>query len=65
MVGVLVPLVIQELPSIIAFVKELHRTAHPDDPPITDDEVIAALTAAIASSIAKDDQWLAQHPEGQ
>lgn len=50
------------LPSILALVKEAHSTANPDAPPLTDAEVFAALQSAIESSVAKDEQWKAQHP---
>lgn len=54
-------LAIQELPSIISLIKGIHATQNPDAPALTDEDVIAALNAAIASSVAKDDQWLAAH----
>jgi hypothetical protein len=59
----LVALVIQELPNIVTFVKSLAQKV-PSDSPVTDADVIAALQQAISSSLAKDDQWLASHPEG-
>ncbi len=59
----IVGLAIQELPGIIGLIKDLHAQQNPNDPPLTDDQVIAALSAAIASSITKDENWLAAHPE--
>jgi hypothetical protein len=56
----LVTIAIQQLPNIIDLIKSLRtdKTA-----PITDDDVIVALQQALTSSLAKDDQWLAQHPD--
>lgn len=54
---------ISQLPSIIAFVREERAKADPTAPTPTDDEVLAALAGAVASSIARDDLWLAAHPE--
>ena len=58
----LLALAIQELPNIISLIKSWHQSANPGAPEPTDDEVIAALHAAVQSSIAKDDLWIAQHP---
>ena len=59
----LVTLIIQELPSAITAIQGIFARQHPNDPVPTDDEVIAAYQQALASSLAKDDQWLAQHSE--
>ena len=59
----LVNVLIQELPAAIAWGKEVFRVNHPDQPEPTDAEVQAAFEAAFQSSIAKDDAWLAAHPE--
>jgi len=59
----LITTIIQQLPSIFDFIRQEHAQQHPGEPPLTDDDVKAALAAAVASSIAKDDQWLAAHPE--
>lgn len=61
--GALVPLVIQELPGILAAVKDLFGKTNPDAPVPTDDEILAAFEQAFQSSRAKDDAWLAAHPE--
>jgi hypothetical protein len=58
----LVLLAIQEAPTIIATLKSLFAKAHPGDPEPTNEEVIAAYQQALASSLAKDDDWLSQHP---
>ncbi len=58
----LVLLAIQEAPSIISTLKALFAKAHPGQPEPTDADVIAAYQQALASSLAKDDDWLSQHP---
>ena len=58
----LIALVIKELPDGIALIKSLFVKANPDAPVPTDAEVIAAYQSALASSLAKDADWLAQHP---
>lgn len=50
------------LPSIISMIKSQHQSNNPSDPPLTDEQVITALQSAVASSVAKDEQWLAAHP---
>lgn len=59
----LVLLLIQQSPEIIQFVRELFRKENPDVPPPTSDQVIQALHGWAASAIAKDDAWLAEHPD--
>ena len=58
----LVTLAIQELPTILDFLRGLHAQANPGAPDPTDEEMIAALHAAVQSSLAKDEAWLAAHP---
>jgi hypothetical protein len=58
----LLNLLIGQLPVVIGMIKGLHAAADPNAPPPTDAEVLAALQQAVASSIAKDDQWLSEHP---
>lgn len=58
----LVNVAIQELPAAIDWIRSAFTKAKPDAPVPTDAEVIAAFNAAVASSIAKDEQWLAAHP---
>lgn len=53
---------INNLPGIIALIKGDHASRNPDAPALTDEQVISALKSAIASSLAKDEQWLAAHP---
>jgi hypothetical protein len=60
----LLNLLIGQLPVVIGMIKGLHAQADPNAPPVTDAEVLAALQQAVASSIAKDDQWLQAHPQG-
>lgn len=59
----LVTVAIQALPNVLDLIRLIHGTAHPGTPEPTDAEVIAALNAAVASSIAKDEDWLAHHPD--
>ena len=59
----LVGLAIQELPDIIARLRELFHKDHLGDPSPTDAEVMAAYQSAYESSLARDAEWLRQHPE--
>ena len=59
----LIQLAIQETPAIVAALKGLFAKQNPNEPAPTDAEVIAAYQSAFASSLARDDQWLATHPE--
>jgi hypothetical protein len=59
----LIAVLIQNLPGIIAFAREQFADANPGAPVPTEDEVIAAYLAALATSLAKDENWLAAHPE--
>ena len=61
--GTLLQLAITEAPNVIALLKDAFKKSNPGDPEPTDAEVIAAYNSAFASSIAKDDAWLAAHPE--
>jgi hypothetical protein len=58
-----VNLAIQEVPAVIEAFKSLFGNKNPGVPGPTSEEVIAAFNAAFTSSLAKDDQWLAVHPE--
>lgn len=61
-VDTLVPIILQALPSLIAAVQAWHGAAHPDQATPSEASVIAALQAAAAASLAKDDAWLKAHP---
>lgn len=50
----IVQLIIQEAPGIIALIRAKHAAANPDAPIPTSEEVIAAMEATFASSLAKD-----------
>ena len=63
MTPALIAIAIQETPAVIAFLRDAFSKRHPDQPPPTDAEVIAAYEQAFQSSLAKDAAWLAAHPE--
>ena len=43
------------LPSIFGTIRAQHAAANPGDPPLTDEQVKAALRDAVAQSLAADD----------
>ena len=57
--GAIIPIIVQELPDIVALIKSLHAQANPGAPPLTDDQVHAGLLMAVSATIAKDDAYLA------
>lgn len=59
----IVNVAIQELPLVIELMRFLFKRAEPDAPVPTDAEIIKAYQAAMESSLAKDEAWLAAHPE--
>lgn len=54
---------IEALPDVLHAVKDIFKKSSPDAPPPSDMEVLQALDIAFVASLAKDDQWLAAHPE--
>ena len=44
------------LPSVLNLIKANHAAANPGEPPLTDEQVKAALRDAVAQSLAKDDE---------
>lgn len=54
--------IITVLPSVVSLIKSLLKKSNPELPPPTSEEILLSLSAACASSIAKDDEWLAAHP---
>ncbi len=54
---------IVNLPGIIALIKGEHAAKNPNAPLLTDEQVKAGLLSAVGSSLAKDEQWLAAHPQ--
>lgn len=59
----LVQVAITLIPSVIDWIREAFKNQHPDAPVPTSEDVIAAYESAFASSIAKDEAWLAAHPK--
>jgi hypothetical protein len=59
----LIAIAIQEAPAAIELIRQAFMKKNPDAPAPTNEEVIAAYQEAFRSSIAKDEQWLAAHPE--
>lgn len=60
----LITLAIQETPQLIEGLKSLFHRKNPTEPVPTSEEVIDAFNSAFASSLAKDEAWLAAHPTG-
>jgi len=58
----LINVAIQLLPSLIEMIRSRTQHLDPAAPAPDDAAVIAALEAAVTSSVTKDDQWLAAHP---
>lgn len=59
----LLALALQETPAIIGGLKALFAKTNPGAPVPTDAEIIAAYQSAFVSSLAKDEAWLAAHPQ--
>ena len=54
---------IEELPSVIEYLKSLFAKRDPSLPALTDEQVVALFNSAYLASLATDDKWLAAHPE--
>lgn len=54
---------LQQAPAVIDLVRNAFTNANPGAPVPSDTEVFAALDAAFKSSLARDDAWLAAHPQ--
>lgn len=59
----LIAVAIAEVPAMINYFRRVFLKHNPDAPEPTDAEVLAAFESAFASSVARDEQWLAAHPE--
>jgi hypothetical protein len=57
----LVNVAIEELPAMIAWIREAFHNKHPDAPVPSSAEVIAANQQAYESDLAKDDAYLNTH----
>lgn len=51
----LVQLIISQIPTIAALIREAHAKQDPNAPPITSEQVIAAFEELFTSSFAKDE----------
>ena len=60
--GSLVAVALEQLPAIIASLRDVFVKRNADAPVPSDAEVIAAYQEALAASLAKDAAWLAAHP---
>jgi hypothetical protein len=56
--NVILAMVIQQIPTLIAQIKAMHVKVNPTLPPLTDADAIAMLNSAVAASSAVDDAWL-------
>jgi hypothetical protein len=54
-------LVIEEVPTLINFLKARYATTHPGEPPLTSEQVMAAFEDAFTSTIHKDEMIRAAH----
>lgn len=59
----LLVLAIQQTPVVVGLLQALFKRHNVDEPVPTEAEVIAAFQSALQSSLAKDEAWLAAHPE--
>lgn len=59
----LVNLAIAQLPGVVSALKTAFGKRNEGAPEPTSEEVIAAFQDACTSSLAKDEAWLAAHPE--
>ena len=49
--------------DISDLIRSLHTAAQPDAPALTNEDVLNAFHQVVASSLAKDDAWMAAHPD--
>jgi hypothetical protein len=59
----LVQFAIAELPRVVGGIRDAFNRENPNDPPPTNEEVMAAMEVAFESSRLKDENWKAAHPE--
>jgi hypothetical protein len=60
--GALAAVALENLPAIIASLRDVFVKRNPDAPVPSDSDVIAAYQEALAQSLATDAAWLAAHP---
>ncbi len=59
--GALAAVALENLPAIIASLRDVFVKRNPDAPVPSDAEVIQAYQEALAASLAVDAEWLASH----
>ena len=59
--GALAAVALENLPAIIASLRDVFVKRNPEAPVPSDAEVIAAYQEALAASLAVDAEWLASH----
>ncbi len=59
--GALAAVALENLPAIIASLRDVFVKRNPDAPVPSDAEVIQAYQEALAASLAVDAEWLATH----
>lgn len=58
----IISIAIGQLPAILQMIRDARKQQDPNAPEMTDEQALAGLLAAVASSVAKDETWLSQHP---
>lgn len=54
--------IITVLPSVVSLIQALFKKQNPNLPIPTSAEILSAFADVCTQSLAKDDEWLANHP---